>query len=101
MSFTAQPKSSGWSRCLGDIQILTRLLHDVANEMLHEDTPRLFAALQALKVYCERFQDDLLVDDPAPLRLGHKFVPCDDADACLHGYVDDTELGCGQPCEAH
>lgn len=42
-----------------------------------------------------------LLDRNLPDEPDHEFVPCDNANVCLHGYIDDTELGCGLPKEAH
>jgi hypothetical protein len=49
----------GWERCLADLQILTRMLHKIADAMLSQDSPELFKALHDMQVYCEKFKTSL------------------------------------------
>jgi len=46
-------------RMFGDVEILTRTLSDIVSAMLMREPGRIFAALQRMKVYCERLQSEM------------------------------------------
>ena len=57
------PGKRWWRRCLGDLQIMTRMLHEVATAMLRQNHIDLFKSLHDLQVYAERLKSELRKDE--------------------------------------